>query len=102
MHANCNMLGAFRGDRELHKLYDKDLFLENKIENCSLHMRKYLSYACKGKKTINQAFYSGGVFLDALFPMNQFIYSLASLRYVPHCPLLPSTFISTKPGHFSV
>ena len=43
------MLETFRGDSELHKLYDKDLFLENKIENCSLHMRKDLSYACKAK-----------------------------------------------------
>ena len=46
-----NMLGAFRGDRELHKFYDKDLFLENKIENLftTVYMRKDLSYACKAK-----------------------------------------------------
>ena len=55
MHVNIsNMLGAFRGDRELHKLYDEDLFLENKIENGLLHMRKDLSYACKAKKLLTK------------------------------------------------
>ena len=55
------MLGAFRGDRELHKLYDKDLFLENKIENCSLqYIWEKICHMHAKQKTINQAFYSGG------------------------------------------
>ena len=63
MHTNCNMLGAFPGDRELQfmiKTFSQKT--KQKIVHCMTvcTYEKRFVICMQSKKTINQAFYSGG------------------------------------------